>query len=71
MELAGSDLKIGPVSKQRSRKSVSVPPSPRTEIDAMFRRNRCNGATGEQYFAGSAGGPQGRGPVNSSKANLA
>jgi hypothetical protein len=55
MELAGSHLQIGPASKQRSRKSVSVPPSPRTEIDAMFRHNRCRGATGEQYFVGSAG----------------
>jgi hypothetical protein len=70
MELAGSDLQIGPAPKQRSRKSVSVPPSPRTEIDAMFRRNRCHGATGEQYLR-VRGGSAGRGPVNASKANLA
>jgi hypothetical protein len=56
MELAGSDLEFGPASKQRSRKSVSVPPSPRTEIDAMCRRNRCHGATCESNILR---GPQG------------
>jgi hypothetical protein len=70
MELAGSDLEFGPASKHRSRKSSAYRPLPPTAIDAMSRRSRCHGATLEQYLAGSAGGPQGRGPVYASKANL-
>jgi hypothetical protein len=70
MELAGSDLEFGPASKHRSRKSTAYRPLPPTEIDAMSRRSRCHGATLAQYLAGSAGGPQGRGPVDASKANL-
>jgi hypothetical protein len=70
MELAGSDLEFGPASKHRSRKSTAYRPLPPTEIDAMSRRSRCYGATLAQYLAGSAGGPQGRGPVDASKANL-
>jgi len=55
MELAGSDLKFGPASKHRSRKSTAYRPLPPTAIDAMSRRSRCHGATLEQYLAGSAG----------------
>ena len=70
MEPAGSDLEFGPASKHRSRKSTAYRPLPPTEIDAMFRCNRCHGATGEQYLR-VRGGSAGRGPVNASKANLA
>jgi hypothetical protein len=70
MELAGSDLEFGPASKHRSRKSTAYRPLPPTEIDAMSRRSRYHGATLAQYLVGSARGPQGRGPVDASKANL-
>jgi hypothetical protein len=62
MELAGSDLQIGPASKQRSRKSVSGPKSTRSFgiTDAAARPE-----------SNILWGPQGRGPVNASKANLA
>ena len=58
MELAGSDIEIKPVSKQRSRKSVSVPP-PRTEIDAMSRRNRMPWRDRRAIFCGVRRGSAG------------
>ena len=59
-----------PMALGSCRKSAAYRPLPPTEIDATSRRSRCHGATLAQYLAGSAGGPQGRGPVDASKANL-
>jgi hypothetical protein len=68
MELGEATSSSGP---RRSTVAVrAYRPLPPTEIDATSRRSRCHGATLEQYLAGSAGGPHGRGPVDASKANL-